>query len=65
MEFCFIGNRTTRKLDADPAEGTSCFDTSSPIRVAVCHCNKCLVFWSIVEKEVLCVAVDGRQGQVW
>ena len=58
-----IGDRTARKLDADPAEGTAGFDASSPIRVAVCHCDRCLVFWAIVKKEVLCVAVDGRQGR--
>ncbi len=38
------------------------FDTRGPVRVRVCVCNVSIELWTVVKKDVLFVAVDGREG---
>ncbi len=59
LELFFVGDCASCKLDANPAEGSSCVDAGSPVGVGVRHCNGRVVYGTIVEEEVLHVAVDG------
>ena len=44
------------------SERTTCFDACSPIRIGVCVCNGGVVFWTVVEEEVVFATVDRGVG---
>jgi hypothetical protein len=65
LEFSFVGNCPTSKLDANTAEGTVSFYTSGPIRVPVSHGNVSIMSWAAIKQEILGITVDGRERSSW
>ena len=61
LEFSFVGNCPTGKLDANTAEGTASFYTSGTIRVPVSHGNVSIMLWAAIKQEILGITVDSRE----
>jgi len=62
LKFSFICDCAPVESNADTAERSSCFGASFPIRVRISMGNMSIKLGSVLQKDVLFVADNGRYG---
>jgi hypothetical protein len=51
-------------LDSNSTKGLASFDAGGPIKVAICHSQSSVVSWTIINEEILTIAVDCRDRAI-